>query len=73
MFAELDTTLLAIVGSMIATGVAVLRWLMSRNDRMWEWMKKEEEEVHAKILESLDSITKTQLEIIQLLKERPAA
>ena len=71
--AELDTTLLTIVASMIGTGVVVLRWLMARNDKMWDWMRKEEEEVHAKILESLDSITKTQLEIIQLLKERPAA
>ena len=72
---ELDTTLLTIVGLMIGTGVAVLKWLMGRNDKMWDWMRKEEDEVHAVIVAALADIAKTQrdlrdtqLEIIRLLK-----
>jgi hypothetical protein len=73
ILAELDTTLLAIVGTMIGAGVVVLKWLMSRTDKMWDWIKHEEETVHTKILETLAVITQTQLEIIRILKDHEKA
>jgi len=80
ILAELDTNLLAIVASMIGAGVATLRWLMTRTDKLWEWMRTEEADIHQKILAALASlaisqkeIAETQLEILRLLRRQEEA
>ena len=73
-------TLVTIIGLLVTGQTIVIRWLMSRSDRLvdsltqavqsFQAFERQEDEVHNKITSSLERMVATQERILAILAER---
>jgi len=79
---ESPVTLVAIIGLLVTGQTIVIRWLMSRSDKLvdsltaavqsFQAFERQEDEVHRQITQSLERLVATQERILALLQSMKA-